>query len=96
MEALFDGAEASGELIVRTFRHGDRIAPLGMMGHRKIKDIFVDNKLAMGRRASFPIVELKGAIAWVPGIVRGRVGLVTEATEQVLRVRATGTSNGHH
>ncbi len=96
MEALFDGAEASGELIVRTFRHGDRIAPLGMTGHRKIKDIFVDNKLAMGRRASFPIVELKGAIAWVPGIVRGRVGLVTEATEQVLRVRATGTSNGHH
>jgi tRNA(Ile)-lysidine synthase len=88
MEALFDGAEASGELIVRTFRHGDRVAPLGMTGHRKIKHLFIDNKLPISRRASFPIVELKGAIAWVPGIVRGRVGLVTEGTEQVLHVRA--------
>jgi tRNA(Ile)-lysidine synthase len=88
MEALFDGAEASGELIVRTFRHGDSIAPLGMTGHRKIKHLFIDNKLPISHRASFPIVELKGAIAWVPGIVRGRVGLVTEASELVLRVRA--------
>src|SRR5208337_3923096 len=83
-EALFDAAEATGELIVRNFRPGDRIAPIGMIGHRKVKDIFVDNKLAIGKRATFPIVELKGAIAWLPGIVRGRVGLVTEATESVL------------
>ena len=96
MEALFDGAEASGELIVRTFRHGDRIAPLGMTGHQKLKHLFVDNKLPMSRRASFPIVEMKGAIAWVPGIVRGRVGLVTEATEQVLHVRAIGRNIQHH
>ena len=91
-EALFDAAEATGELIVRSFRPGDRIAPIGMTGHRKVKDIFVDNKLAIGRRASFPIVELKGAIAWLPGIVRGRVGLVTEATESVLQVRASDTT----
>ena len=96
MEALFDGAEASGELIVRTFRHGDRVAPLGITGHRKIKHLFIDNKLPISRRASFPIVELKGAIAWVPGIVRGRVGLVTEATEQVLHVRAIRGAIRHH
>ncbi len=90
-EALFDAAEANGELVVRSFCPGDRIAPIGMTGHRKVEDIFVDNKLPTGRRATFPIVELKGAIAWLPGIVRGRVGLVTEATESVLHVRASGT-----
>ena len=88
-EALFDGVEASVGLIVRNFRRGDRIAPLGMTGHRKVQDVFVDNKLTIGKRATFPIVELKGAVAWLPGIVRGRVGLVTEATERVLHVRAT-------
>jgi tRNA(Ile)-lysidine synthase len=86
-EALFDAA-AADELIVRSFQPGDRIAPIGMIGHRKVQDIFVDNKLAVRRRPTFPIVELKGAIAWLPGIVRGRVGLVTEACESVMHVRA--------
>ena len=87
-EALFDASEAGGNLIVRDFRSGDRIVPLGMRGHRKVQDIFVDNKIAPARRASFPVVELKGFIAWLPGLVRGSVGLVTEATENVLHVRA--------
>jgi len=95
-EALFDGAGAAGELTVRNFREGDRIAPLGMTGHRKVQDIFVDNKLPIANRASFPIVELRGAIAWIPGIVRAQVGLVTEATDSVLHVRAYQASIRHH
>jgi tRNA(Ile)-lysidine synthase len=95
-EALFDGAEASGELTVRNFRNGDRVAPIGMTGHRKVKDIFIDHKLATSARVTFPIVEMKGAIAWLPGIVRGRVGLVTERTENVLRIRASGARAGQH
>jgi tRNA(Ile)-lysidine synthase len=93
-EALFDAAEAEGNLVVRNFRAGDRIAPLGMDGHRKVQDILVDNKVAMGKRASFPIVELDGVIAWLPGLVRGGVGLVTEATEKVLHIRAIESSSG--
>jgi tRNA(Ile)-lysidine synthase len=87
-EALFDASAASEGLLVRSFRPGDRIAPLGVSGHRKITDIFVDNKVPVARRASFPIVELRGAIAWVPGMVRGKVGLLTEASERLWHVRA--------
>jgi tRNA(Ile)-lysidine synthase len=87
-EALFDGAMAAGDLTVRNFCPGDRIAPIGMNGHRKVKDIFIDNQLEAARRATFPIVELNGAIAWIPGIVRGRVGLVTEGSTSVWQVRA--------
>ena len=96
LEALFDASEANGNLIVRNFGIGDRIAPLGMSGHRKVQDIFVDNKIALIRRASFPIVEMKGEIAWIPGIVRGRVGLITEATETVMLIRASTNSLGRH
>jgi tRNA(Ile)-lysidine synthase len=95
-EAFFDASEANGNLMVRNFRIGDRIAPLGMSGHRKVQDIFVDNKLARANRSAFPIVELKGAIAWLPGIVRGRVGLVTEATQKVMLIRAATISTGQH
>jgi tRNA(Ile)-lysidine synthase len=87
-EALFDAREAAGGLIARSFQPGDKIAPLGMTGHRKVKDVFIDNKLSPSDRARFPILELKGAIAWLPGLVRGRVGLVTEATTSVLHLRA--------
>jgi tRNA(Ile)-lysidine synthase len=89
-EAVFDGSEAAGGLTVRNFRRGDKIAPFGMTGHRKIQDIFVDNKLSRRYRASYPILELNGAVAWVPGMVRGRVGIVTEASRSVLHVRALG------
>ncbi|HXN87747.1 MAG TPA: tRNA lysidine(34) synthetase TilS, partial [Candidatus Binataceae bacterium] len=87
-EALFDAREAAGGLIARSFQLGDKVAPLGMNGHRKVKGVFIDNKLSPSDRARFPIVELKGAIAWLPGLVRGRVGLVTEASTSVLRLRA--------
>jgi len=92
-EALFDASAASKGLVVRSFCSGDRIAPLGMTGHRKIKDIFVDNKVPVARRASFPIVELGGAIAWLPGLVRGSVGLLTEASMSVWHVRAAQRRN---
>ena len=87
-EALFDGEQAAGKLTVRNFREGDRIAPLGMSGHRKVKDIFIDHKLAAAARTMFPIVLMGEKIAWLPGIVRARVGLVTEGSENVLHLRA--------
>jgi tRNA(Ile)-lysidine synthase len=87
-EACFDADLADAGLLVRNFASGDRISPLGMAGSRKLHDIFVDRKVARLRRRSFPVVTLQGRIAWVPGMVRGRVALVTEETVQVLCVRA--------
>lgn len=87
-DALFDADAAGGGLRVRNFRPGDRISPIGMRGHRKLKDVFIDAKLPKSKRLSFPVVELDGAIAWLPGIVRGRAGLVAESTRSVVRVHA--------
>lgn len=87
-EACFDAATAAAGLVVRNFVPGDRISPLGMEGRRKLHDVFVDCKLARARRRSYPVVTLKGEVAWLPGLVRGRVALVTPAARQVLRVRA--------
>ncbi len=86
-EALFGAREAVGRLRVRSPQAGDRVAPLGMSGHRKLKEIFIDAKVPKSKRNSFPIVELEGGgIVWVPGLVRARIALVTEASDGVLRV----------
>ena len=87
-EACFDADLAAAGLMVRSFAPGDRVSPLGMEGSRKLHDIFIDRKLARPRRQTFPVVTLEGQVAWVPGMVRGRVALVGEKTVGVLRLRA--------
>jgi tRNA(Ile)-lysidine synthase len=86
-EACFDADRAAAGLVVRNFAPGDRISPLGMEGSRKVHDIFVDRKLTRPRRKTFPVVTLEGRIAWLPGMVRGRVALITGETVRVMRLR---------
>jgi tRNA(Ile)-lysidine synthase len=87
-EACFDADLTAAGLVVRNFAPGDRVSPLGMEGSRKLHDIFVDRKLPRPRRRTFPVVTLEGQIAWLPGMVRGRVALVTQETVRVLRLQA--------
>lgn len=88
MEALFDADEIEGQLMVRSFWHGDRIQPLGMTGTRKIHDVFTDRKVPRERRATWPIVQSGKGILWIPGMVRSRYALVTETTKNLLQLKA--------
>jgi tRNA(Ile)-lysidine synthase len=92
-EACFDADLAASGLVVRSFAPGDRVAPLGMEGSRKVHDVFVDRKLARARRHTFPVVTLDGQVAWLPGLARGRIALVSEETVWVLRLRAFGEAS---
>jgi tRNA(Ile)-lysidine synthase len=82
-QALFDADALSETLWVRSVRPGDRICPLGMQGHKKVHDIFIDAKIAPQVRAGFPLITLGSLVAWVPGCVRGEVAKVTASTRQV-------------
>ncbi len=85
-EAIFDAQGIDAGLSVRNFIRGDRIAPLGVPGSRKLKDVFIDNKIPPQQRGRFPVVSLEGRVAWLPGLVRSKVALVTGHTAQVLRL----------
>jgi tRNA(Ile)-lysidine synthase len=85
-QGLFDVGEIGDRLIVRGFKTGDRIAPLGMSGTRKVQDVFVDHKLPRARRPTWPLVEAESGLLWVPGMVRSRHALVTSATQTILRL----------
>ena len=88
LEALFDADQIDGQLSVRSFRHGDRLQPLGMIGTRKVHDVFVDRKLPRECRPTWPIVESGGGILWIPGMVRSRHALVTPITKNLLELKA--------
>ena len=87
--AFFDCplAGTADTCLVRNARAGDRIRPLGMDGHKKVQDVLVDAKIPPALRPGFPVVEMNGEIAWIPGCVRGQSALVTATTRQVYRMR---------
>ncbi len=67
-EASFDACKVGDAPIeVRGYLPGDRMAPFGMEGHRKLQDIFTDHKIPRAQRARIPVVVCRGEIIWLPG-----------------------------
>ncbi|MGE0821086.1 MAG: tRNA lysidine(34) synthetase TilS [Candidatus Binatia bacterium] len=78
--------EGTVTLTVRNFRRGDRLQPLGLRGHKKVQDIFVDAKILRSKRQFWPLVVMQGEIAWVPGCVRGEQAKIRRDTHIVCRM----------
>ena len=64
-----NSSDISLPLIVRSRKIGDRIRVKGMVGSKKVKDVFINAKVKLSDRDSWPIVvDSKGNIVWIPGI----------------------------
>lgn len=72
---------------VRSWRAGDRLRPLGGTGRRLLVRCFQDARVPRSARATWPVVELEGVIAWVPGVCRSDL-LVPAPGVEALRVDA--------
>ena len=60
-------------LIVRTRKVGDKISVKGLNGKKKVKDIFIDKKISLEKRDTWPIVlDSAGNIVWIPGIKKSK------------------------
>ncbi len=66
-------SEITLPLIVRTRRFGDKIKVKGLNGTKKVKDIFIDKKISLDKRDSWPIVvDSRGNVVWIPGIKKSK------------------------
>jgi tRNA(Ile)-lysidine synthase len=72
-------------LVLRNFRPGDRFMPLGLKGFKKLKDLFIDNRIPHEQRRMIPILESHGDIVWVGGIRIDHRYRVREDTRRILR-----------
>jgi tRNA(Ile)-lysidine synthase len=62
-------AEALGdELVVRAWRQGDRMRPLGMSGTKTLQDLFTDRGVPRSLRHRLPVVTAAGRVVWVAGV----------------------------
>ncbi|MEO3947876.1 tRNA lysidine(34) synthetase TilS [Gorillibacterium sp. CAU 1737] len=79
--AIFDRETLEFPLRVRSRQAGDRIEVLGLKGVKKVKDIFIDEKIPARRREVWPLVEGdNGLILWLPGLRQAAHSVVTEKT----------------
>lgn len=60
-------------IIIRTRKIGDKIMVKGLNGKKKVKDIFIEEKIDKQKRDLWPIVvDSIGNILWVPGIKKSK------------------------
>jgi tRNA(Ile)-lysidine synthase len=87
--SLAPEAVGARPLLLRTRQPGDRIAPLGMQGTRRLQDIFVDAKLPRSDRDKLPLLCCGETVVWVPGYRVARDFAVRDATAPAIQIRIT-------
>ncbi|CUH96456.1 hypothetical protein P22_2546 [Propionispora sp. 2/2-37] len=98
---VLDADQITPPLMIRTRLPGDRFTPAGMKnGSKKIKDFFIDAKVAREKRSRIPIVCDAEGILWVCGFRQAERARVTHHTQKFLqltverREEKDGTDNG--
>lgn len=60
-------------LRVRTRMDGDKISVKGMLGRKKVNDIFIDEKIPASLRNTWPIVvDSENNVVWIPGLKKSK------------------------
>jgi tRNA(Ile)-lysidine synthase len=66
--AVLDPSALEGTLLVRPWRRGDRMRPLGLGGSKSLQDLFTDRHVPRSLRRTLPVVTSGGRIAWIAGV----------------------------
>jgi tRNA(Ile)-lysidine synthase len=84
--ALLDFDDLEFPLVLRSFRSGDRIQPLGMEGEKKVKKLFIDSKIPAPQRKKIPLLYGQDRLLWVAGVRIDHRARLKPGTRRVLRV----------
>ena len=87
-QAFLDFDKTGADIVIRFFQAGDRLVPLGMKGTKKLKSIFIDEKVPQENRSSVPILTTgENDIIWVYGTRIAQPYRVTPNTSKVLFIK---------
>jgi tRNA(Ile)-lysidine synthase len=77
-------------LTMRSRRDGDRFVPFGMGHEKKVKELFIDEKVPFWERERIPVILDGKGIIWIAGIRRGAAAAVDEQTKRILKIEKRG------
>jgi len=68
---------------LRSYHAGDRLVPLGGVGHRPVRRLLMEAQVPRGERSRYPVIARGETILWIPGICRSAADLPTPGTPAV-------------
>lgn len=83
---VVDARALEGAALIRFRRAGDRIAPLGLGGSRKLKDYLRDVGVPPAERNRTPLITVDGEIVWVVGHAVSQKAAVSEKTSKLAQI----------
>lgn len=85
--AYFDADELQYPLTIRSRLPGDSMRLMGLNGSKKVKDIFIDDKIPPSLRPHIPIIsDALGRIIWIAGIRRSALATLHQHTTSIVRM----------
>ncbi len=84
--AFIDSRAVKKPLSIRNIRLGDTIQPLGMTGTKKLKSLFIDEKVPKRYRSSMPLLVDGLSVIWIPGFRLNDRVKVTDTTGAIIRI----------
>ncbi|NDI37051.1 tRNA lysidine(34) synthetase TilS [Chengkuizengella sediminis] len=87
-EVIFDMNQLFFPLSIRNRKLGDRMQIKGLNGTKKVKDIFIDEKIPPSKREKIPLlVDAKQQVLWIPGIRVSSHAEMEEKTSRILHIQ---------
>ena len=72
-------------LSVRNRKNGDKISVKGMLGRKKVNDIFIDDKVPASERDLWPVVvDSENTIVWLPGLKKSKLDKTKEEKYDII------------
>jgi tRNA(Ile)-lysidine synthase len=70
-----------GPGMLRSFRPGDKMVPLGGVGHRKVRRLLMEARIPRSERRGYPLLVRGSEILWLPGVCRSVVDVPPEGSD---------------
>ncbi|MDD5450108.1 MAG: tRNA lysidine(34) synthetase TilS [Candidatus Omnitrophica bacterium] len=88
-EEYFDFKKLKPPFYLRFRKTGDRIMPLGMERYKRLKQLFIDEKIPVSRRDNIPILFSRDKLLWVCGVKRSGHAKIDARTKTALMLKIT-------
>jgi len=84
---LVDADTVRGECILRPWKRGDKIRLLGSGRHKKLSDVFIDQKIPHYQKNLIPILVCNSEIIWICGMRLSEKFKITKETKTIYRLQ---------
>ncbi len=92
---LVDAKKIKGPLVLRHRKPEDRFSPLGLKGHKKVKDFFIDEKIPKEIRDEVWLLCDEEKIIWICGYRSSEAVRLSEESREILQLTLSDIVREH-